>query len=495
MILKNINKNEGENPVLLEWIPTLFKLHISETYYKDKNQWNKLLSFIDFNVKDHKMSIEDTIYDENGAKIIIINLLCKNLLSDCRYFHPRTTFNATLLPLYKHNLYRGFRNMKHITPEKEYYYYFINFGDILFSYLYKNRPDSYNLKDKIKFTINDILKTKLDEGNTKILLNTSNECVVPELVEWDYFYDMVQRPPTDFIHLTGDARLQTSDYIPTIYHNCWERAVCTYKMHYAEHIMKKIENIKKKKEVKWHGLCLNRITKPHRIIMCKFFDEHLKDKINYSFGIQTLTFHEIHPGFKGGDHEKLKTIDKILIGNEWFYGTDNFKEKRDDTQIWIKNHGEKNADNDYCDMGYNMNSEMHEDSYHNSYFNIVTESACHEWEESTTFLTEKIFKPILWYQPFIIVGQPYSIDFLRKCHYDVFDDIIDHSYDEVSPFVERIDLIKKEIKRLCEISKKEWADILYNILPRLSINHKTLEKAFLKFNELDRPLYKGEYLT
>ena len=72
-------------------------------------------------------------------------------------------------------------------------------------------------------------------------------------------------------------------------------------------------------------------------------------------------------------------------------------------------------------------------------------SATIEWEDQSKFdihivpetifdtekvhLTEKIFKPIVMYQPFILFGGPRSLEYLRNYGFKTFDSLWDESYD------------------------------------------------------------------
>ena len=67
--------------------------------------------------------------------------------------------------------------------------------------------------------------------------------------------------------------------------------------------------------------------------------------------------------------------------------------------------------------------------YHvNSYCNIVMETHF-DIESSSTFLTEKTFKPIKHGQMFFIAGPAGSLQVLRDLGYRVFDSLLDNSYD------------------------------------------------------------------
>jgi hypothetical protein len=82
--------------------------------------------------------------------------------------------------------------------------------------------------------------------------------------------------------------------------------------------------------------------------------------------------------------------------------------------------------------------------YADSYMNIVSESVL----DDVGFLTEKIYKPIRAGQLFLVQAAPGSVGFLRRMGFDVFDDIIDHSYDTIPDWKTRTDVMLKELDRI-----------------------------------------------
>jgi len=115
----------------------------------------------------------------------------------------------------------------------------------------------------------------------------------------------------------------------------------------------------------------------------------------------------------------------------------------------------------------------------NSYFSIVieTDMSMYRLEDgmeynmfATTFLTEKTFKVFPMMHFFIIFGLPGTIDTLRDQGYDVFDDIINHDYDNNYDPAERLIRFIAEVDRLLNISKEEWHEIAYRNASRLYRN-------------------------
>tara|TARA_B100000287_G_scaffold220817_1_gene208282 strand:- start:173 stop:1207 length:1035 start_codon:yes stop_codon:yes gene_type:complete len=118
-----------------------------------------------------------------------------------------------------------------------------------------------------------------------------------------------------------------------------------------------------------------------------------------------------------------------------------------------------------------------------TYFSLVTESFFFEphWcEDKSLFdISEKTYKSVLT-QPFIIMGRPGILKYLRKKGFDTFDDVFDNSYDEVENDWERFQLIMKEVNRVCNLEQETLHEIYLNCIDRVVFNQ---EKFFS---------YKGE---
>jgi len=87
----------------------------------------------------------------------------------------------------------------------------------------------------------------------------------------------------------------------------------------------------------------------------------------------------------------------------------------------------------------------------NSLFGLITETAYHSswdpdvWKEF--FISEKTFSCFSLFQIPIIIGQPGSVKWLKEHGFDMFDDLIDNSYDlELDPdkrYIKAIDQLEK----------------------------------------------------
>ena len=87
-----------------------------------------------------------------------------------------------------------------------------------------------------------------------------------------------------------------------------------------------------------------------------------------------------------------------------------------------------------------------ENTFKNSYVNIVTES---HFIEKDVHITEKSVKPFYYFQIPIFVATKHHVKKLRERYdFDFFDDLIDHSYDDVEDNGVRLSLVYNQIHKL-----------------------------------------------
>lgn len=63
--------------------------------------------------------------------------------------------------------------------------------------------------------------------------------------------------------------------------------------------------------------------------------------------------------------------------------------------------------------------------YDSTYFSVVAETSM-QW---STFVTEKTYKPLAYYHPFVVFGTPRTLSHVRDQGFETFDHVIDESYD------------------------------------------------------------------
>jgi hypothetical protein len=126
-------------------------------------------------------------------------------------------------------------------------------------------------------------------------------------------------------------------------------------------------------------------------------------------------------------------------------------------------------------------SDLNADAHKNSYLYVCTETYIHGEYKS---LTEKVFKPISNYQPFVFVAWPGALKLLRELGFKTFDGFINESYDDEQDESIRMQMIYNEIHRISSMSKEDihawfWSmqDILLHNHNHLLTIHKTEPKA------------------
>jgi hypothetical protein len=124
--------------------------------------------------------------------------------------------------------------------------------------------------------------------------------------------------------------------------------------------------------------------------------------------------------------------------------------------------------------------------YEQTYFSVVVES-----EMSTGYnqrYTEKTYKCLGMMHPFIVVGNPFTLKILHDDGFKTFHPFIDESYDVILDPKKRMEVIVKEIERLCNLSKSEWGVLLRDLEPILRHNKEVAEDTPMVKTNIDRIL-------
>lgn len=220
-------------------------------------------------------------------------------------------------------------------------------------------------------------------------------------------------------------------------------------------------------------MCRNKGAKPHRLALIAFLqsNKEFEKNTNWSYIGKTLY---------GDVIRKMKpfhTFD-FLIENAYnifklheFWKEDDYEAGKN----WIDKHG------NFIHSGLApiyLVPELHE-SFSNSYFNIVTESAfCSE--EEVVHVSEKSFRPFFYYQYPIYLTTPFHVKKLREWGFDVFDDMIDHSYDLIENDGDRFKAFIDELLRINK-NKNTFIKMYPKLKDRFFKNKEQIKKlAFSK---------------
>ena len=107
-------------------------------------------------------------------------------------------------------------------------------------------------------------------------------------------------------------------------------------------------------------------------------------------------------------------------------------------------------------------------AHETSYFYIASETYMNG---SFKFFTEKIFKPLANFQPFLFLSFPGALKELKRLGFKTFSPFIDESYDDELDEIKRFNLIYNEIARLCSMSKEDLHNWYWNMEEILIHNH------------------------
>ena len=104
-----------------------------------------------------------------------------------------------------------------------------------------------------------------------------------------------------------------------------------------------------------------------------------------------------------------------------------------------------------------------------SFLYVVTETCF--WEDKE-HLTEKIFKPIVSRQPFVLLGCANNLQYLRDYGFRTFDQWWDESYDNIEDPVERLQAVVQIVKDICSRSDQELEQMLVEMTEVLEYNYQ-----------------------
>ena len=231
-------------------------------------------------------------------------------------------------------------------------------------------------------------------------------------------------------------------------------------------------------------MCRNKGGKPHRMGMLAFIraNKNIEEHTNYSF---------IGTALYGDLIRKMNTFftpEFILDNAKEIFELDGFY-KEDDYEAgknWIDTRSGQFIHKGLAPI-YQV-PELHE-AFSNSYMNIVTESGFLS-EEKVTHISEKSFRPFYYYQYSMYLAAPYHVQQLREYGFDMFDDIIDHSYDLIEDDGLRFKAFTSELIRIENI-KEDFTKMYSDHKDRFYKNKETFIKLANKVKIQDIEFFRG----
>jgi hypothetical protein len=217
-------------------------------------------------------------------------------------------------------------------------------------------------------------------------------------------------------------------------------------------------------------LCHNRSAKPHRYaFLAMLKKDGILEQIDWSLIMGW--YHKKEKRHKDENYysEFFTQEEKIEYKNEIDYLTeiDIKKSKYEENKTWF--------DDTSDDAQIIWNNVYARKTYEDSYVNITTES-CYSPKE--IHITEKSMKPFYFYQFPIFLSSYNHVKYLReRFGFDLFDDIINHDYDDEFDNKKRMKLVIKELKRIFE-NREFFMEFYKNNQQRFENNRKKVFEIY-----------------
>ncbi len=211
-------------------------------------------------------------------------------------------------------------------------------------------------------------------------------------------------------------------------------------------------------------LLLNRRPRLHRILL---FTEIMKDPVLKEDSIISLGSRNLEFINQAGTEPSWA---------EWYnhFILEDYQHNKQTGIDFLNNYD--NSKDCFVDsnLEYNLAFNFNETLHLNTFVNVLTETL---FENETIFLSEKIFKPIMGCQPFIVFGNPGTLQELQNIGFRTFNEFWDESYDTELNFSKRLEKIITILKDLANKSDEELLEMTKKMLPILQHNYEHIRFA------------------
>lgn len=287
-------------------------------------------------------------------------------------------------------------------------------------------------------------------------------------------------------HNLGHYRIKMIGYHFYLYEYFWEISKCEWlQKNFTTLINKSAETVTQNKMRSKHFICLNLRPRRHRTATVL----HLMQRQFLDKG------HVTYFGSEFGDHgsveNRAETIDflqQLDSGSRLIPYLDELNNK---SPITLDKDSQKMRD----DLWHLSPGQVEflipeasqlSDSGIDTYFEIITET----WftDSANLYITEKTIRSIIRLQPFIHIGSPYLLKHLNDIGFKTFSPYINEEYDSIEDPAKRMEVIFKEIDRLCNMSLSEIHELYCKLWPILehNLNHFLKNTKKIAIDELNR---------
>ena len=325
-----------------------------------------------------------------------------------------------------------------------------------------------------QISLSSTIIQKVKNGQCKIIM------ICPfEGWTWTWWDELATILKQKFLLTDADIIFMSANYQPhdkhnTIVFNTWERQIFanySTKEHY-DNSLSRIGDTRPNKFI-----CLNRRPSIHRhAVVASLFN--LRDQ-----GILTCAV-------KGGYSDWYQNWVEENFINEYPEFASKYKEEIKPQLPLTFNDGiNPEIDNPAANEWGKV------EKYYSSYLYIVTETFFEgkAQGESTLFLSEKIFKPMIFFQPFVAFARPGIIKLLQDLGYKTFGNYIDESYDSIEDDKERLYAAVHSVKKFIELPQEQLTSQMIEMCPIFEHNYNMLKENYEHgiFNNLRASLYNN----
>lgn len=298
-----------------------------------------------------------------------------------------------------------------------------------------------NLDDVID--IPNLHLENIKNGRCKILMINHMEGWEHELffkIIIDYIKQRYKLSYDNFVMLTGNMKEPTYG-VKNIYYNWWEQQYLGHGDFNVNYFGREglFHLPRKKRQHKF--VCLNRRPHKHRIVLASLLAKYkhkgvltchkVVDDTTYYWEKNMAEILEWQNDLPEDAIEKISQLENVL-------------------PLTFNDGIDANVENPTMDLKV--------EKFYDSYLHIVTETYL---PNDQNFFSEKIFKPIIFMQPFILIGAHNDLECLRKLGYKTFNGIIDETYDTIEDPIKRFYTAYEEIEKIINKSDEELTS-MYN---------------------------------
>jgi hypothetical protein len=152
---------------------------------------------------------------------------------------------------------------------------------------------------------------------------------------------------------------------------------------------------------------------------------------------------------------------------------------------------------DYKDFNINWAIDRKFDHIHNqTLFQIVNETLAENYNDTSLFYSEKTFRPISYFQPFLIFGQKGCNHYLKELGYKLYDEWFDLSFDFEDDYFIRyqklLAVVEDTCRRLESLTRNEQIEWKFKNKEILIHNVKTMNQQKYIHDKLNKFVIKLE---